>query len=593
MSWQPALTGSVILGALALLLTGKGAPDVVLLGAVLVLLIAGVITPAEALEGFSNTGMITVAALFVVAAGLRETGGVTLLANLLLGRPRTDRGALLRLVPPVLAGSAFLNNTTIVAALMPAVNDWARRSGVPSSKLLLPLSYAAILGGLITLIGTSTNLVVAGLVDDRLADTPGLHALSMFEPTSVGLPIALVGGAIMVLLAPVLLPDRRPAVSLADDPRRFTMELVVPAASRLAGRSIEEAGLRSLPGAYLMELVRGDEVKPAVEPTERLMAGDRLIFAGDVEAMVDLQRTPGLEVATNQVFKLEGERHERVLVEAVVSERNRIVGQTIREGNFRTVYKAAVIAVARAGARIRSRIGDIALQPGDVLLLEAHPDFVKEQRARVDFYLVSPIPGATPPRSDRTWLGLAVLGFMVALSTFEVLPTVTSALLAAAATIVLRCCTVKDARRSMEWPVLIAIGASFGLGNALRASGLDQLIASGISALGTGSPLAALAATYVLTVVITEMITNNAAAVLAFPLGIALAQQLGVSPMPFVMAVMVGASASFLTPIGYQTNLMVYGPGGYKMADYLRFGLPITLVTGALALWLIPIFWPF
>ena len=180
MSWQPALTGSVILGALALLLTGKGAPDVVLLGAVLVLLIAGVITPAEALEGFSNTGMITVAALFVVAAGLRETGGVTLLANLLLGRPRTDRGALLRLVPPVLAGSAFLNNTTIVAALMPAVNDWARRSGVPSSKLLLPLSYAAILGGLITLIGTSTNLVVAGLVDDRLADTPGLHALSMF-----------------------------------------------------------------------------------------------------------------------------------------------------------------------------------------------------------------------------------------------------------------------------------------------------------------------------------------------------------------------------------------------------------------------------
>jgi di/tricarboxylate transporter len=182
---------------------------------------------------------------------------------------------------------------------------------------------------------------------------------------------------------------------------------------------------------------------------------------------------------------------------------------------------------------------------------------------------------------------------MVALSTFEVLPTVTSALLAAAATIVLRCCTVKDARRSMEWPVLIAIGASFGLGNALRASGLDQLIASGISALGTGSPLAGLAATYVLTVVITEMITNNAAAVLAFPLGIALAQQLGVSPMPFVMAVMVGASASFLTPIGYQTNLMVYGPGGYKMADYLRFGLPITLATGALALWLIPIFWPF
>ncbi len=592
MSFAAGLTLLVILVVLVGLLANVAPPDMLLLGAVIVLLSSGVLPASEAFSGFSNAGMLTVAALFVVAAGLRETGAINLITTQLLGRPRTARGGLVRMMFPVIAGSAFLNNTTIVAALMPAVLDWSRRIKVPASRLLLPLSYASILGGVCTLIGTSTNLVVSGLVEAELPRREGLHAIGMFEVGWVGLPVAIAGTAVIIGLAPWLLPDRRPAVSLSDDPRHYTMEVLVPADSRLAGQSIEQAGLRNLPGAFLMEIVRRGEVLPAVAGKERLQGDDRLIFVGDVDAMVDLQRFPGLAAAPDQVFKLHGERHRRVLVEAVVAERNAMVGRTIREAGFRQRYRSVVIAVARAGARLPGRLGDIVLQTGDVLLLETHADFVNEQRSRADFYLVSQVEGASPPRLERAGLSLLILTGLVVTATTGLVSTVVAAFFAAGAMLVTRCCTHEEARRALDLPVLVSIAAAFGLGRAMQVSGLDQNLAAFAIEMGASSPMMGLIVVYFVTALLTELVTNNAAAVLALPLALSVADRLDAQPMAFVFTVMIAASASFLTPIGYQTNLMVFGPGGYRPVDYLRVGLPLAVVTAVVTLLVVPQVWP-
>ncbi|TVQ93918.1 MAG: SLC13 family permease [Deltaproteobacteria bacterium] len=592
MTLAALLTLLVVVAALICIMLQVASPDLVLLGAVVLLLLAGVLSPAEALSGFSNGGMLTVAALFVVAAGLRETGAVTILTSGLLGRPRNERGAIARLAAPVVAASAFLNNTMVVATLLPGVTDWARGIGRAPSRFLLPLSFASILGGLCTLLGTSTNLVVAGLVDDMISDHPDLSPIGMFDIAPVGLPIAGVGLLFLVVAAPWLLPERRSAVSRDDDPRHYTMEVLVPQGSRLAGKTIEAAGLRNQPGAFLMEVIRDDTVLPVVDAQQLLNEGDRLIFVGDVGAVVDLQRMPGLAAAPDQVFKLEGERGRRQIVEAVVSQRNPLVGWSIRDGGFRRRYHAVVIAVARAGERLPGRIGDIVLRTGDVLLLEAHPQFVKEQRTRTDFYLVSQVPGAAPPRTERALLSVAILGALVVTATLGLLPIVTAAFAGAGLMLLTRCCTIGEARRSLDLQVLFAIAAALGLGRAMIDSGLAQNLADTAVWIGGGHPYLALVTVYVLTVVLTEAVTNNAAAVLTLPVAVAMAEQVGAAPMGFVFAVMVAASASFLTPIGYQTNLMVMGPGGYRPLDYPRLGLPLSLLVAVTAMAIIPWVWP-
>ncbi len=591
MTLAAAVTLAVILVALGLMMANVAPPDAVLVGSVVLLAVVGVLTPEQAFSGFGNTGMLTVAALFVVAAGLRETGAVQLLTARVLGRPASERGALTRLVVPVLFASAFLNNTTIVATLMPAVNDWARRIGISPARLLMPLSFASILGGVCTLIGTSTNLVVAGLVSDLAPTHPGLHELGMFEITPVGVLVALAGGLVLIGLAPALLPQRE-LLSRGDNPRQYVMEVLVPPRSRLAGRTIEDSGLRGLPGAYLMEIIRGSEVIAAVDPHHTLAEGDHLVFVGDVDAMVDLQRLPGLAAAPDQVFKLQGDRAQRNIVKAVVSPRNPLVGRSIRAGGFRSRYHAVVIAVARSGERVPGRIGDIVLESGDVLLLEAHPDFVATYRRGHDFYMVNALDDAVPPRSERAPLALAILAGLMGLVTLDLLSTVTASFLAAGAMIACGCCTLVEARRSLDLTVLVSIAAAFGLGAAMQASGLDRMLADLAVAAGADSPLLALAAVYVLTALLTELVTNNAAAVLAVPVAVTLADRVGAAPMGFVIVVMVAASAAFNTPIGYQTNLMVFNAGGYRPLDYPRLGLPLSLVVGAVTLLVVPWLWP-
>jgi di/tricarboxylate transporter len=472
---------------------------------------------------------------------------------------------------------------------LPAVTDWARQNRLPLSKLLIPLSYAAILGGTCTLIGTSTNLVVNGLLGSQTR-MPGL---GMFDITWVGLPAAMVGIAYLLLLGRWLLPDRRPVMNELEDPRQYTVEMRVEPTSPLAGKTIEDAGLRHLPGMYLVEIERDGELLPAIAPHHRLKANDRLVFAGIVDSVVDLQRFRGLVPATDQIFKLGIPRPERCLVEAVVSDSFPLVGQSIREGRFRNLYNAAVIAVARQGERVRKKIGDIVLRPGDTLLLEADPSFVDRQRNSRDFFLVSRLPNSQPLRHDRALLAMGILAAMVTAVTLGWVSMLEGAMIAAGLMLLTRCVSGAAARSSVDWRVLVAIAASFGLGRALEKTGAAHFVAENLIALARGDPWRTLAVVYLVTMVFTELITNNAAAVLVFPIALSTAQALGVSFMPFTVAIMMAASASFSTPIGYQCNLMVYGPGGYRFTDYLRVGVPLNLLVAAVTVLLAPLVWHF
>ncbi len=596
---------SVIVLVLALLAATRLAPDGVLVGGLTLVMIApgrdaagdwrigGIIGPSEALSGLANPGVVTIGVLFAVVAGLRETGGIDLVGHRLLGRPRGLRRAVLRITLPVSAMSAFLNNTPIVAMMIPAVSDWARRRRLKSSKLLMPLSYAAILGGTCSLIGTSTNLVVAGMVVEVAAETPGLSRLGMFDITWLGLPCLLVGTVYLVFVAPRLLPDRGGVESTLGDPREYTAEMTVPRGSALAGKTIEEAGLRSLPGCYLVEIDRDGRVIPAVGPTELLRAGDRLVFTGVVDSIRDLKNLRGLQPATEQVFKLDAPTHQRRLFEAVVSNTCPLVGRTVREGRFRNRYDAVIIAVARNGRRVTGKIGDIVLQPGDTLLIESQPGFGQRHRDSRDFFLVSTIEDSRPRQHGKAGVALLILVAMVALVTADVLSMLQSAMLAAGAMLFTRCCTLSTVRSSVDWSLLVVIGSALGIGRAMQATGLDDAVAALVVGVAASNPWLALAAVYVLTNLVTETVTNNAAVALMFPVALGTAVALDASPMPFVMAIMMAGSASFATPLGYQTNLMVYGPGGYRFSDYLRVGLPMNALVALLTVLIAPLVWGF
>lgn len=586
--WHATLTGAVVLVTLGLLLFVQRAPDMVMIGGVVLLLAAGVLTPDEALKGMSNEGMITVAALFVVAAAVERTGALAALVDRVLGRPQSLAAAQVRtMVGPSLL-SAFVNNTPVVALMVPAIRDWAKKHRLSVSKLLMPMNAAVVLGGLCTLIGTSTNVVVSGLVEDKRG-TP----LGMFDITPLGLALLGAGFAYLLFASRWLLKDRRPPMSQSDDPRQYSLEMLVEAGSPLVGRSIEEAGLRHLDNLFLMEIDRGGHVLAAVEPTERLEAGDRLVFVGVIDSVVELQKIRGLRPATDQVFKLDDPRSERRLVEAVVSNTCPLVGRTIRAGRFRSTYGAVVIAVARNGERLQMKIGDIILEPGDTLLLEAGPAFLDRQRSSRHFYLVSEVSDAAAPRHDRAWIACTILAAMVLAAALDLVPMVAAALAAACGVVATRCISSTEARRSIEWESLLLIAASFGLARAMEKTGLAAAVAESTIAAGGDNPHLVLAALYLVAMLFTELMSNNAAAVLTFPIAWQTAADLDVNPLPFVMAVTVAASCGFATPMGYQTNLMIYGPGGYKFSDYVRFGGPLNLLVMALTVALAPLIWPF
>lgn len=578
----------LILLALVLLVIKNYPADAVFIGLLTAFILSGIVTPAQALVGFSNEGMLTIGALYVVASGLRETGGVQIIIQKLLGSPKQLWAVQAKIFAPVLGMSAFLNNTPIVATFIPALQEWGKKYRIPVSKLLIPLSYAAILGGSCTLIGTSTNLIINGLLISELG-----ISLQMFDPAYVGIPVAIVGFLYMMTIGRHLLPDSQSALDSFEDTRKYTIEMIVGEGSPLIGQSIEEAELRRLPGVFVAEVVRDGAILAAVEPDEILLKDDRIIFTGLVDSIVDLQRIKGLIPATTQVFKLETPRRERHLVEAVVSSSNPLNGKTIKEGKFRNRFGAVVLAVSRKGERIEKKVGEIQLKTGDILLLETPRDFSERYKYSSDFLLVSKLTQKSPPNYKKSWIAWSVLAGMVLLVTANLLSMLQASFLAATLMIVLGCTRVSEARSSIDWQVLLVIAAALGIGNVLQITGIATSLAENFIELAGNSPYQALIAVYFITWILTELLTNNAAAVLIFPFALSVSANLDAHYMPFVMTTLFAASASFSTPIGYQTNLMVYAAGGYRFRDFLKIGLPLNLLVATIIILLVPIIWPF
>ncbi len=589
LGWEGWLSLALVAGCFGMFAGTRIAPDIVTTAALTLLLVTGVLTTGEALSGFSNEGMLTVGVLYVVVTGLTETGAVDWIGQGVLGRPRGETDARLRVMLPVALLSPFLNNTPVVAIFIPAIQDWAKRYRLELSRLLIPLSYATIAAGTVTLIGTSTNLVVNSLYAQRM----GGAGLGFFEPAWIGIPITLAVLVYLLTAGHWLLPRRRPAAASYEDVRQYTAEMLVQPGSPLVGKTVEAAGLRQLPGLFLVEIERAGQVLPVVSAEEILRADDRLVFAGILDSVLDLQRTRGLIPATDQVFKLDTPRPGRAFVEAVLSDKCPIVGQTVRAGRFRNRYDAVIIALARNGERVDRKIGDIELAPGDTLLLETRPDFVEQQKNSRDFLLVSRIGDSHPVRHERAPLAIAIAVSMVAVVTFGWLSMLEASLVAAGLMILSGCTSGRLARRAPDWQVLVVIATSFGIGTALEKTGAANLTAGGLVGLAGGDPWIALALFYVATSLLTSFATNNVAAVLMFPIALNAAASLGVAPEPFILTLMIAASADFATPIGYQTNLMVFNVGGYRFSDFVRVGVPLTLLVGTVTVLVVPRVWGF
>jgi di/tricarboxylate transporter len=565
--------------------------DMLFVGAVVILAALGVITPDDAFGGFANSGVLTVAALFIVAAGLRETGVMEYVGERFLGHIETEFRALLSMALVLIPSAMVLNNTPKVAMLVPVLLAWCRKRRISPSRLLMPLSFLSILGGTCSLIGTSTNLVVQGLLIKSK-----LPPMTMFEIGRVGLPCALLGAAYLLTVGRKLLPDRKELIEQLEETRReYLVEMLVQPGCRLVGKTIAAAGLRHLPGLFLIEIDRGGEVMGPVAPDETIQANDRLVFTGIIGTIVDLEKIPGLVPAADARYEVSPiKQRGRTLCEAVISPSSPLVGQTVREADFRALYDAAVVAVHRNGARLTNKVGDIELYSGDTLLLQVGADFARAFRNSPDFYLISDVEDSRPVRHDRFWPATIIFLAMITAFVSGKVDIMLAAFLAAGAMVACRCISPADARKSLDWPVLLAIGASFGMGKALEVSGVARLFAEQLVLITRPlGPTATLAAIYFGTMVLNELISNNAAAALAFPFCLESARLLGVNQRPFVMAITLAASYAFASPIGYQTHMMVFGPGGYRFTDFVRVGLPLNLLMLTAAVILVPWIWPF
>lgn len=586
MSWEAWFTLGVVAAAMVVLVKDLLPPGGAMVAALVAVLTAGVVEPGEAFSGFSNPAPITIAALYVLAKAVEKTGALTPFVARILGQGG-DRAALARLTAPTTAASAFLNNSPIVAMLVPEVEQWSEQRGRSPSDLLMPLSFAAILGGLITVMGTASNIIVSGLLE-----AAGEDPLGFFEITKVGLPVAVVGLVVLVASSSRLLPSRRSArAGLTETAREFTVEMAVVGSGMLDGSTVEDGGLRHLRGVYLVQVDRADDVIAPVAPDTVLRGGDVLRFVGRVDEIVDLQNKAGLAPAVHhEVADLQ--RRPASHFEGVLGASSPLIGKTIRESGFRGRYQAAVLAVHRAGQRLSGKLGNIRLRVGDTLLLLSDPEFGDRWRDRRDFLLVSRLGRVHRPTSPRAALvALVAAGIAVAAAT-GLAPLVTSAVVGATLLVILKVVTPGEARDAVDLDVILTIAAAFGLAEAMARSGLADDIArwlvDGLRSFGEAGVLGGVV---VATVIIKELITNKAAVLLIMPVALSSGAALGLEPRGIAVAIAIAAGASFLTPIGAPTNTMVYGPGGYRFTDYLRLGVPLTVVAVVGIMILVPVFW--
>ncbi|MDT9024019.1 MULTISPECIES: SLC13 family permease [Rossellomorea] len=560
-------------------------PEIVLPATLLLFVLTGVITPQEATRGFSNEGMLTIGLLFIIAGSIQNSGIVDRVFQMLLNHSTSRKHILAKILFPISFLSAFLNNTPIVIAFTPLVKKWCEDHHLSPSKFLIPLSYATILGGTITLIGTSTNLVVHGLLLDH-----NLRGFTFFELSKIGVPITLVGLCYLVFFSSYLLPNRHSSpITNLDSLREFTGEILVLEEFPYINKTVEQARLRSLKGLFLVSIIRDDEIITPVTNTTVLKENDRLIFIGDITTITELQFNKGLELQSNNGSYFPFKQ----LVEAVVSHHSTLLFKKIKDTNFRSRHNAAVLAVHRQNQRIKAKIGDVVLKPGDILLLVTGPDFHKKVHTN-DFYYATPIDNkiSTHKQSKQGWFSIALLGTMILLVTLSFLSMLTGMACTALLLFLLKIVSAQEVKNSIQWNVLLLVSCSFGIGYALINSGVAAYIATIL--MEATRPLgvfAVILAIYLLTNIFTEMMTNSAAAVMMFPIILEVSRSMDLDPIALAVTVTIAASASFATPIGYQTNLIVYGPGGYQFKDFLKAGIPLNIITMLTTAVLIYFFW--
>lgn len=589
LGWQAWLTLATLIGVVGLLLSGRSSPDVATLGGLGLLLLTGAVDIDKGLAGFSNRGVLTIGLLFVTASLVQQSGALETIGDRLFASKGSLPVALLRLMLPTAFVSAFLNNTPVVALLLPSTKRWAEQRGISPTKVLIPLSYAAILGGTCTMIGTSTNLVVMGLLEESQMMT-----LGFFDVGLVGVPIALAGILYMTTIGVRLLPERRDDSDPFDDPTTFTTEAIVLDSGALPGTALSDAQIGDLEGLFPVEVRRGEVLIPAPQPDLVLQAGDRLVLAGPAAQFVRLHRGEDLATVSRHHFELAPPIvSRRRVIEVVLSDYSPLVGDEVGDGTFRRHYGAAVIAVSHRSDSDHADVADWRLRAGDRLLLEAGDGFESHRSSR-DFFVVNEVAQLDePPLTWRAWASLLVTVLMVLAAATGLAPLLEAAIAATLALYLINPASATELRNAVDWQVLLSIAAAFGIAAAVQHTGLATLMASGVVGLGGSSPIAALAAVYLATLILTEVVTNNAAAALSFPLAVAVAEGMQLSPIPFAIVVMIAASASFLSPLGYQTNLMVYGAGNYHARDFARVGWPLSLLTAVIAVALTPFVFPF
>ena len=581
----------------ALMIFTKLPPAAVFVGA-LTMTITFRLAPLEAsLKGFSNPGVLTIGSLFMVAAGMYRTGAITMISAKLIGRPQNLMAAQTRILGPVAFGSAFLNNTPLVAMMVPVIRDLAKSCRLAATRLYIPLSYSSILGGTCTLIGTATNLVVAGMVLDALRrggpDLPAMREIGMFDLALVGVPITVIGIAFIMLTSRWLLPDSRDSGVDVATKRRHGAEFRVDPGSALAGRRLADSGLIGAPDFDLVGLIRSDGETAEVAPDTVLRDQDILLFSSVADALADLWRMDGL---SPHVAKggLGTDRYRHTLVEVALSRRCSFLGREVGgERNPDSPYEAQIISASRGGAPVPGRLTDVILQAGDIIVAEVDDSFFFENRNEHEFSMTKRLTAERIQRRDRAAAASLITVAMVVVVAAGFLSMLNAALLASGLMVVTGCLSLRAAGRSVEFATLIVIASAIGLESAVTASGLSGVIADALGTIGGGDPMIALIVIFAGCIVMDTLITNVASAAFMFPIAVVMAKSMDVDFMPFAVTLMVGASCSFISPMGYQTNLMVYGPGRYRFVDYVRIGVPLTLLVGIVTVILTPIMFPF
>ena len=579
------ITIATVLSMFTVLLFTKLRADLVFLSAISVLFVTGVLNAKEAFSGFSSTSVVIIGVLFVVVAGLTHTGVLQWIVKHLLGQPKSYSKAVIRLMLPVAALSSFLSNTTVVALFVGIVKMWSKKLNISPSKLLIPLSYASGMGGVCTLIGTPPNLIISGLY----ADNTGT-AMNVLATTIPGL-FCLFVGVLSIIAMRKLLPDRKAPEAAFESTSDYTVELLVPSDNKHIGETIEEAGLTNVNGGSLIEIVHYDDITSPVPADELIMGGDRLVFAGQIDEILDLKKSHGFVNADHHVFTMSEVSGDRQLRTAYVTFGSSLINTKIGNSSFEQDNNMVLVAVARRGNRIDQPPHEVVLQAGDTLLFECPPNVnihTERLTSQLQFFDSAQVPNI----GKKTFISTTIMILMVVLSALNIIPLLQCAFIAAMAMLIFRCCNVDQAMKAINWEILMVFAGSVVLGIAIQKTGIAERLAFGILDVCGTNPIVVMTAICFVGTFITEFISNTAAGAMFFPIMYQAAEKLGYEPYPFLIALMVSVSSSFATPIGSPTHMLVYGPGGYRFSDFMRIGLLMNLIILAANIFIINIIYP-